>query len=75
MGKSYYDKNKDARKAYQMEYYTLNKELLRRKREIQAELEPEKTEKQRNYQRNYYLANRERLLLARKHQYNLDKPL
>jgi hypothetical protein len=73
MSESYYDKNKDARKGYQKEYYTLNKELLRRKREIQAELEPEKTVKQKNYQRSYYLANRNRLLQERKRRYNSSK--
>lgn len=75
MSNSYYDRNKEARKEYQKEYYTLNQEFLRRKREIQAELEPEKVAKRKNYQKSYYLANRDRLLAERKRRYSTNKAL
>ena len=70
MDKSYYNRNKDARKAYQKAYYELRKGDLRRKRELEAELNPEKQEKMREYQRNYYLTNRQKLLERKKLRYN-----
>jgi hypothetical protein len=73
MSDSYYDRNKEARKDYQKEYYALNQEFLRRKREIQKELEPEKAVKKKSYQKSYYLANRDRLLAERKRRYSINK--
>jgi hypothetical protein len=45
MDKSYYDRNKEARKEYQKAYYNAKKGELRRKRELDVELNPEKQEK------------------------------
>ena len=73
MDKSYYDRNKDARKVYQKAYYEAKKGELRRKREIDAELNPEKQEKIREYQRNYYLTNRQKLLDRKRLRYNNAK--
>ena len=70
MDKSYYDRNKEARKEYQKAYYEAKKGDLRRKRELEAELNPEKQEKNRNYQRNYYLTNRQKLLDRKRLRYN-----
>lgn len=66
---SYYSRNKEARKAYQKAYYHRNKDVIRRQKELNATLNPEKLEKIRHYQREYYLKNREILLRKRKEKY------
>lgn len=66
---SYYEANKEARRAYQREYYARNKENLRRKKELMAELEPEKIKEIRKYQREYYLKNRQTLQRKRRERY------
>jgi len=73
MDESYYKRNAEARKEYQKAYYAEKKDILRRKREIDAELNPEKQEKYRNYQRNYYLENRQKLLERKRLRYNKAK--
>ena len=70
MDKSYYDRNKEARKEYQKAYYNAKKGELRRKRELDAELNPEKQEKIRKYQREYYLTHRQNLLARKRLRYN-----
>ena len=70
---SYYNRFKEERKAYQKTYYDEHKELLRRKKELDAQLRPEKTEHVRNYQRNYYLTNRQKLLERKRLRYIQDK--
>ena len=70
---SYYERNADARKAYQRAYYAQIKGQLRRQREIDGEIRPEKVQKRREYQRNYYLANREKLLNRKREQYRARK--
>jgi hypothetical protein len=70
MDKSYYDRNKEARKEYQKTYYDAKKGELRRKRELDAELNPEKQEKIRKYQREYYLTHRQNLLARKRLRYN-----
>ena len=70
MDKSYYDRNKEARKEYQKAYYNAKKGELRRKRELDAELNPEKQEKNRKYQREYYLIHRQNLLERKRLRYN-----
>lgn len=65
----YYERNKEARKAYQKAYYTLKKAQIRRKRELDTELCPEKTLKVQEYQRNYYLTNRHKLIEKRRLRY------
>jgi hypothetical protein len=73
MDKSYYDRNKDARKEYQKAYYEAKKGDLRRKRELDAELNPDKQAKIREYQRDYYLKNRQKLLNSKRLRYNDEK--
>jgi hypothetical protein len=73
MDDSYYKRNKEARKEYQKAYYEAKKDDLRRKRELDAELNPEKQEKTRKYQREYYLTNRQNLLERKKLRYNEAK--
>lgn len=73
MDESYYKRNTEARKEYQKTYYAEKKDILRRKREIDAELNPEKQEKYREYQRNYYLENRQKLLERKRLRYNNAK--
>lgn len=66
MEESYYSQNKEARKEYQKRYYAEQKSVLRRKRELTAELNPESVTLQRRYQRDYYLKNRTSLLAKKK---------
>ena len=61
----YYQDNKQKRLDYQRAYYKKNKERIRRKRELNAEIDPEWAEKQREYNRRYYENNKERIKLAR----------
>jgi hypothetical protein len=70
---SYYDRHKEERRNYQKEYYRLNREALRRKKELDTLFEPSKKEKLLRYQRDYYFANRERLLRARHDRYMAKK--
>ena len=73
MDNSYYNRNKEARKEYQKAYYEAKKGELRRKRELDAELNPEKRDKIRKYQREYYLTHRRDLLERKKLRYNAAK--
>jgi predicted PP-loop superfamily ATPase len=66
---SYYERFKEERKAYQKAYYDKNKESLKRKKELDASLKPEKLEKVRDYQHNYYLTNRQKLLERKRLRY------
>ena len=66
---SYYKRNTEARKAYQKAYYAEKKDLLKRKRELDSHLSPEKVQKMQDYQRNYYLTNRQKLLARKKLRY------
>lgn len=70
MDESYYKRNAEARKEYQKAYYEAKKGDLRRKRELDAELHPEKQAKKQEYQRNYYLSNRQKLLDRKRLRYN-----
>lgn len=73
MDDSYYNRNKEARKGYQKAYYEAKKDELRRKRELDAELNPEKQDKIRKYQREYYLTHRQKLLERKKLRYDNAK--
>jgi len=70
MGKSYYEKNREARLAYQNAYYRRNKGERLRKMELLAFLEPEEFEESRKklvrYNAAYYRKNRERIRKQRK---------
>jgi len=70
---SYYNRNKDTRKAYQKAYYEANKERMRRKKELDSVLQPEKLKKVQDYQRQYYLKNRQKLLEKRRHRYQTEQ--
>jgi hypothetical protein len=72
---TYYARFKEARKAYQRCYYERNKEVIRRKKELDATLHPEKFQKIRGYQREYYLKNREKLLQRKRERYAHKKAL
>jgi hypothetical protein len=63
---SYYEANREARKAYQRDYYKRNRKVLARKRQLMPALDPEKVEKLRAYQKEYYLTHRKELLHKRK---------
>ena len=61
----YYQENKQKRLEYQRSYYEKNKERIKRKRELNAELDPEWVTKQRDYNKEYYQKNKERIKLTR----------
>jgi predicted PP-loop superfamily ATPase len=70
---SYYARFTEERKAYQKAYYNKNKEVLKRKKELDASLKPEKLEKVRKYQHEYYLKNRQKLLERKRLRYLQEK--
>lgn len=72
-GAPYYERNKEARKAYQRDYYARNRAALKRKRELDSVLSPDSMQKVREYQRNYYLTNRDKLLERKRLQYHARK--
>ena len=59
--KSYYERNREARCAYQREYYKNNKKKINKKRQIDEAIDPEKTERRLRYNREYYKKHRENL--------------
>ena len=61
----YYQDNKQKRLEYQRSYYEKNKERIKRKRELNAELDPEWVAKQRDYNKEYYQKNKARIKLTR----------
>ena len=71
---SYYERNKEARCAYQREYYKANKERINKKRQIDEAVDPEKAEKRLEYNRAYYRKNRKRLLAERAKRYRELRP-
>ena len=58
---TYYAKNREARKAYQLAYYHKNVDRIKRKRELDEVLDPEAIEARKVYNRKYYLKNRARI--------------
>jgi hypothetical protein len=70
---SYYERNSEARRAYQRAYYAEKKAEIRRMKEVQEYLEPQKREAYLSYQRNYYFKNREKLLSARRDRYHASR--
>jgi hypothetical protein len=66
---SYYQRHREARKAYQKEYYQLVKEQMRRNREVDKEVRPEVVEAKAAYQSAYYRKNRNRLLARKREAY------
>lgn len=55
---TYYAKNKEARREYQKQYYIRNAQLIKRKRELDTVLDPEKVDARKAYHAAYYLDNR-----------------
>lgn len=70
---SYYARFADERRAYQKAYYEKNKEAIKRKKELDATLKPEKARKMQIYQHNYYLTNRQELLKRKRLRYLQEK--
>ena len=66
---TYYDRNKEARCAYQREYYKKNKDKINKKRQIDEAVDPEKAEKRLKYNRDYYRKHRKKLLRMRAERY------
>jgi len=62
---TYYQKNREARCAYQKEYYKLHSGLLKRKRELEIVLNPEKVDARKAYNRAYFLKNRASIMEKR----------
>ena len=63
---TYYERNKEVRREYQRRYYHRNSELIKRKRELDEVLEPEKVAHRKKYNREYYLKNRASIREKRK---------
>ena len=61
----YYQEHREARLAYQREYYLKNKLKIKEAKESRKEKDPEWGDKQRDYNREYYLKNRERIMKKR----------
>jgi len=59
--KEYYKNNIEKRRAYQLEYYRRNAQLIKRKREVTEHLTPEVLEKRKQYNSEYYKKNRARI--------------
>ncbi len=72
---SYYERNREARCAYQREYYKNNKENINKKRQIDEAIDPEKIERRLRYNRDYYKKHRKRLLGMRAERYKKLKRL
>jgi hypothetical protein len=68
---TYYDRECEARREYQREYYAQNKEALARKRELERELDPEAYQKRLEYARNQNrkVAERKRAAAAKNSHY------
>ena len=65
MSESYYQNNREARLAYQKKYYKVHAELLKRKRELEVVLDPEKVDARKAYNRAYFLKNRASIMEKR----------
>ena len=70
---NYYSRNQEARKDYQKQYYTNNKDRIRRKRMLEELDDPEKFEKRKHYNQTYYQKNKERILKRRANVYAAKK--
>jgi hypothetical protein len=62
---TYYQINRDLRLAYQKNYYKANVELIKRKRELEIVLDPEKSDARKAYNRAYFLKNRASIMEKR----------
>ena len=62
---SYYEINREKRLAYQKEYYKLRAGTIKRKRELDIVLNPEKVDARKAYNRSYFLNNRASIMEKR----------
>ena len=62
---SYYKNNREKRLAYQKKYYKLHAELIKRKRELEIVLDPDKVDARKAYNRAYFLKNRASIMEKR----------
>ena len=69
MEESYYERNREARCAYQREYYKQNKNKINQKRLLDEASDPEKIKKRLDYNKEYYRKNRKKLLAERAKRY------
>jgi len=69
----YYQKNREARIAYQKAYYQKNRHVISRKREVREFLDPEEREAMSRYNKDYYARNRERIKARRKAKAEQDR--
>jgi len=66
---TYYQRNKEARCAYQRRYYRENKDKINMRRKIDEASDPEKAKKRLEYNKEYYQKNKKKLLEARAKRY------
>jgi len=64
-GETYYRLNRKKRLAYQKQYYLKNAELIKRKRELDTVLNPDKVDARKAYNRAYFLNNRAEIMEKR----------
>lgn len=62
---TYYQINREKRLSYQKKYYRANAEVIKRKRELEIVLNPEKVDARKAYNRAYFLKNRASIMEKR----------
>jgi len=62
---TYYQINREKRLAYQKEYYKLHAGTIKRKRELEVVLDPDKADARKAYNRAYFLNNRASIMEKR----------
>ena len=70
---NYYERNKEARREYQRQYYAKNRERIRAKRRMEELKDPEKFEARKNYNKQYYLKHKAKILQSRAEAYAKKK--
>lgn len=71
---TYYARNREARKAYQLKRYHETKKRVARQRKLDRELQPEKLKAYDTYQKEYYAKNREQILARKRELYAQKQP-
>lgn len=71
---TYYARNQEARKAYQLKRYHETKKRVARQRKLDRELHPEKMQAYDAYQREYYSQNRAKILARKRELYAQKQP-
>ena len=69
---TYYERNREARREYQRQYYHRNSERIKRKRELDEVLEPDKVVSRKEYNQKYYIKNRV-IISEKRKQFALSK--